>query len=86
MRLRTIGLIATLALGLFAGPLPAEAQQSKKIPKVGFLSTTSGRNIKPLRESLRELGYIDGKNITIVTRMRIGDLNDCPNSRQSWSI
>jgi len=68
MRLRTIGLINSLVLGLLAGPLPVEAQQAKKIPKVGFLSTTSGRNIKPLRESLRELGYVDGKNITIVTR------------------
>ena len=68
MRLRTICLISTLALGLLAGPLPTEAQQSKKIPKVGLLSTTSGRNIKPLRESLHELGYVDGKNITIVTR------------------
>ncbi len=68
MRLRTIGLISNLVLGLLATPLLAEAQQSKKIPKVGLLSTTSGRNIKPLRESLRELGYVDGKNITIVSR------------------
>ncbi len=68
MRLRPVALVVTFALGLLVGPLPAEAQQAKKIPKVGFLSTTSGRNIKPLRESLRELGYVDGKNITIVTR------------------
>ncbi len=31
MRLRTIGLISTLVLGLLAGPLPAEAQQAGKV-------------------------------------------------------
>jgi len=31
MRLRTIGLIVTLALGLLAGPLRAEAQRPQKI-------------------------------------------------------
>jgi len=30
MRLRTIGLISTLVLGLLAGPLPAKAQQEGK--------------------------------------------------------
>ncbi len=31
MKLRTIGLISTLVLGLLAGPLPAKAQQSGKV-------------------------------------------------------
>jgi len=31
MKLRTIGLIVTLALGLLAGPLPAEGQRAQKI-------------------------------------------------------
>ncbi len=35
MRLRTIGLISTLALGLLAGPLPTEAQQAGKIHRIG---------------------------------------------------
>ncbi len=37
MRLRTIGLIVTLALGLLAGPLPTEAQDAGKVYRVGFL-------------------------------------------------
>ncbi len=37
MRLRTIGLISTLALGLFVGPLPTEAQQTGKVYRIGFL-------------------------------------------------
>ena len=37
MRLRSIGLIGVLALGLLAGPLPAEAQQPRKVPLIGYL-------------------------------------------------
>jgi len=69
MRIRTIGLISTLALGLFAGPPPAEAQQPRKVPLIGFLSPGSGDSrLRLLREVLRELGYVDGKNIIIVVR------------------
>jgi len=35
MKLRTIGLINTLVLGLVAGPLPADAQQSGKVYRIG---------------------------------------------------
>ncbi len=38
MRLRTIGLISTLALGLLAAPLPTEAQEPTKVPRIGYLS------------------------------------------------
>jgi len=37
MRLRTIGLISTLALVLLAGPLPAEAQEGQQVPRIGYL-------------------------------------------------
>ena len=80
MKIRTVGLITTLALGLLAGPLPAEAQQAGKVPLIGFL--VAGRpqrdeprpadRLKLLREGLRELGYVDGKNIAIVARAAYG--------------
>ena len=38
MRLRTIGLISTLALGLLAGPLPAVAQQAGKVYRIAILA------------------------------------------------
>ena len=38
MRLRTIGLVITLALGLSAAPLPVVAQEATKIPRIGYLS------------------------------------------------
>ncbi len=37
MRLRTIGLICTLTLGLLAGPLTVEAQQAGKVYRIGRL-------------------------------------------------
>ncbi len=39
MRLRSFGLISSLALGLLAAPLPAEAQKAGKIHRIGFLFT-----------------------------------------------
>jgi len=36
VRLRTIGLISTLVIGLLAGPLPVEAQQKGKIYRIGY--------------------------------------------------
>jgi len=70
MRLRTIGLISTLALGLLAGPLPAEAQQAEKDYRIGRLRgppTTSSTYIG-FRQRLHELGYAVGQNLVIEYR------------------
>jgi putative ABC transport system substrate-binding protein len=68
MRLRTIGLISTLVLGLLAGPLPTEAQKAGKVYRIGYLSAAAGRGLRFLEEGLAELGYTEGQNITIVYR------------------
>ena len=47
--------------------VPAEAQQPGKIPHIGFLSL-SGANQEAFRQGLRDLGYIEGKNIAIDSR------------------
>jgi putative tryptophan/tyrosine transport system substrate-binding protein len=46
----------------------AEAQQPKKIPRIGYVSGTGsssnpGPYVEALRQGLRDLGHIDGKNI-----------------------
>jgi len=72
MRLKTIGLISSLVLGLLAGSLPAEAQQAGKVYRIGFiLSATSVATesyIDAFRQGLRELGYVEGKNFVLEIR------------------
>jgi putative ABC transport system substrate-binding protein len=54
----------------------AEAQQAKKIPRIGYLSTTSPIVASPqteaFREALNQLGYIDGENIVFEWRYAEG--------------
>ena len=66
MRLRTIGLISVLAFGLLAAPLPVEAQQAGKVHRIGYLSSRYYQ--EAFRQGLRELGYIEGKNLVIEWR------------------
>jgi putative ABC transport system substrate-binding protein len=63
--------IGTLAGGLLAAPLAAEAQQSGKVPYIGFISTTSPGTspaIEAFVQGLRDLGYVEGQNITVEWR------------------
>jgi putative tryptophan/tyrosine transport system substrate-binding protein len=64
-----------LALGAMFVALcfSAEAQQPKKIPRIGFLSFGSPSVlIEAFRLGLRELGYVEGKNIVIEWRYAEG--------------
>src|SRR5215813_14621336 len=69
------------ALLLALGSL-AEAQQAKKVPRIGSLATgsisTSPSRRKAFREGLRELGYVEGKNIVIESRYAEGKLDRLP--------
>jgi hypothetical protein len=50
----------------------AEAQQPKKVPRIGYLSGGSPSSESPMREAfrqgLRDLGYVDGQNVAIEER------------------
>ena len=75
MRLRTLGLVATFALGILLAPLAAEAQQARKVPRIGFLfygSPGPAPELDAFREGLRELGYIEGQNVTVEYRFASG--------------
>ena len=58
------------------GGVVAQAQQAKKIPCVGFIgassSSVSGHFLEAFRQGLRDLGYVEGKNIAIETRWAEG--------------
>jgi putative ABC transport system substrate-binding protein len=71
---KTRNLKFTFMLGvlLLALSLPARAQQPAKLPRIGYLdvasiSSEAARN-QAFRQGLRELGYVEGKNIVIEWR------------------
>ena len=74
--------IGTLAGGLLAAPLAAEAQQPAKMAKIGYLEFGSAGPGAPqfeaFRQGLRELGWIEGRNIAIVVRSAEGNENRLP--------
>ena len=84
MKTRREFLIAVGAgAGAFAVPLAALAQQSSaKIHRIGFLGTPSAiaftSRIEALRAGLRELGYVEGKNIILEFRWAEGKYERLP--------
>jgi putative ABC transport system substrate-binding protein len=66
----------TLCALLFALCGSVEAQQPRKVTRIGYLSTTDvardSARIETIRLALRELGYIEGQNITIEYRYAEG--------------
>ena len=74
--------IATLALSLLWAPLAADAQQSGKVPRIGFLgnstATLEANLVGPFREGLRDLGYVEGRNILIEYRWAEGKYERFP--------
>ena len=70
---RFLVFIWLLPIVLLLAGFPLEAQQSTKIPRIGYVSGTGsssdpGPYIEALRQGLRDLGHIDGKNIIIEFR------------------
>jgi putative ABC transport system substrate-binding protein len=65
MRARRAFIVGTLSL--LAAPLAAEAQPVEKVYRIGYLSMRSGPSYldEAFRHRLRELGYIEGQNLSI---------------------
>jgi putative tryptophan/tyrosine transport system substrate-binding protein len=67
---------------LLAVAVIAEAQQPKKIPRIGFLGTSSpsaiSTRVEGFRQGLRENGYVEGQNIAIEYRWAEGKLDRLP--------
>jgi putative tryptophan/tyrosine transport system substrate-binding protein len=70
-------LTVLLLTGVFA-----RAQQPKKVPRIGFLTAVSASTIsdriEAFRQGLRELGYVEGKNIVIEWRSSEGKADRLP--------
>jgi putative ABC transport system substrate-binding protein len=70
-------IILALCAMCFAPCYSASAQQPAKIPRIGFLTNSSSKTVDnprhdAFRQGLRELGYVEGKNIVIEWRFAAG--------------
>jgi putative ABC transport system substrate-binding protein len=78
---KTVNCLALCVL-LFALCLSAEAQQTSKIPLIGYLAEGSASGsaalLEAFRQGLRELGYIEGRNIIIEPRWGEADYDRLP--------
>ncbi|MSP97900.1 MAG: hypothetical protein EXR29_11890 [Betaproteobacteria bacterium] len=68
--------LAVLALG--SVPLVSFAQQQGKVWRVGFLSQNRANDFSPFSQKMRELGYVEGKDLVIEWRSAEGDLGRLP--------
>jgi putative ABC transport system substrate-binding protein len=56
---------------LLAAPLRVEAQQAAKVPRIGWLANNPAASLHPpeaFRQGLRDLGYVEGRNVVIEYR------------------
>ena len=75
MTRRLIGLLVTLALGFLVVPIAAHAQLPAKVPRIGILVTSGGRqscSSPDFLHALRERGYVDGQTISLTWRCAEG--------------
>ena len=69
------------AVAVLAVPLAAEAQEAAKIARIGYLGTNRAANPhlhEALRQGLRDLGYVEGRNLMIEYRDAEGKVERLP--------
>ena len=63
--------LGVLVALLLAFSFPAEAQQPKKVPRIGLLVPSSASSISDRRDAflqgLRDVGYVEGKTLRLST-------------------
>jgi putative tryptophan/tyrosine transport system substrate-binding protein len=74
------GILIVVLVMLVALPLVADAQPTGKAPRVAYLSATSVAisTVEDFRQGLRELGYVEGRNILIEYRWADGRFDRLP--------
>jgi putative ABC transport system substrate-binding protein len=74
--------IAHLTLGVASAPLAAEAQQAGKVYRLGYLSAPTRESVENVLQAflraLRELGWVEGKNLIIEYRWADGNVEQLP--------
>jgi putative ABC transport system substrate-binding protein len=78
MRLIAAGFGFVLTLGVLAWLPAADAQPSRRMPRVGVLSPSEDFFLNALRQGLRDLNYIEGRNISLEHRSAGGRIDRLP--------
>ena len=73
-------ILTMLALAMLAFVNLSEAQQPKKVSRIGYLSGGESSLPQAFVQALRDLGYNEGKNIVFEYRRRAGGWHDEPGS------
>jgi putative tryptophan/tyrosine transport system substrate-binding protein len=71
MMIMRAALIVALVFGILTSPLASEAQQTTKVWRIGYLGYAYPReatDLEAFRQRLRDLGYVEGKNLVIEAR------------------
>jgi ABC-type uncharacterized transport system substrate-binding protein len=79
MRRTISAFVCVLLFGLSSS---VEAQQAKKLPRVGFIGasspSTASQWLEAFRQGLRDLGYVEGENLAIEVRWAEGSAERFP--------
>ena len=71
--------LMTSLAGVLAGPLAAEAQSvGGRVPRIGFLQRARNENVDVFVQALRDMGYVDGQNAVVDTRIYQDSLEQLP--------
>src|SRR6202011_5505084 len=78
---KLVGIIG-LALSFVFGGVVAQAQQPKKVPRIGILfaatPSANSERMEAFRQGLRERGYVEGKDVLIEQRYAEGNFDRLP--------
>jgi putative tryptophan/tyrosine transport system substrate-binding protein len=77
---RILVLLVTLALGLYATPLAADAPPAAKVPRIGVLIPAEPRSppsptVAAFRQGLSDLGYVEGQTVAVEYRYAHGQVD-----------
>jgi len=81
VRLTGTRLVTAVALLFLAGPLAAQEQQARKVSRIGWLNVSSvapNAAVTSFREGLRELGWVEGRDVVIEYRSAEGRAERLP--------